>query len=151
MEIRDKGTRIDDLDILKTEKTSDTIGAQIAHQLQERLPLTNATNPLLSKAIEETGDYYKKNISLDWAIKIYALAIGYSDNKVVTKRIWDKIDSARVKVVAYSNRRPQKGEAEITRNQLLKADWRQILQKDIDKWKNYTVPRYEGDLKILNL
>jgi tetratricopeptide (TPR) repeat protein len=148
LKAKDKGSKVESLNILKLDtETAQSVGYEISHQLKERLPLTSAPNPLLSKAVEETADFYKKNISIDWSIKLYAIAIGYSDNETTRKNLWDKINAARSKVVTLNR---SKKSSDQTRKDLMKKNWQQILEQDIANWKNHRA-HYETNLTILNL
>jgi hypothetical protein len=55
--------------------SSPLIGYEISHQLEERVPLSSAPNDMLSKVLEESADYFKNNIFIDWSAKLYAMSL----------------------------------------------------------------------------
>jgi hypothetical protein len=143
----------DTLNILKIDTAmSNLIGYQIGEQLSERLPLSSAPNPLLAKAIEECADYFRRVISVDWSIKFYAIAAGYSDNDANRQRLWTKIESARARVfeLASKKRGTSFNYKDYTRKELLGKNWQQVIRKDIDQWSRFKA-HYEANLEILNL
>ena len=148
---RDKKTAIDDLNILKIDTAvSDKTVFGVTHQLHERIPLTSAPNAMLSKALEECGDYFRKQVSIDWSAKLYAKAIGFSTNEKATTRLWQKIESVRAKVVELNKKNSKAASRDQVRRQLLAANWRSYLQKDIDRWKAHKA-HYEEKLQIMKL
>jgi tetratricopeptide (TPR) repeat protein len=119
--------------------TSKIIGLQISYQLKERIPLTKAPNNLLSKVIEESADFYNANISLEWAIELYAIAIGYSSDTSVKMNLWHKINSARQKLLNYKNQ----GKEGSVSKYLYKSSWKKKINKRINEWVNYSPYYYD--------
>lgn len=111
---------------------------QLLFQLHERVPLTPAPNELLSKALQESGDYFNATLSMEMAIELYAMAIAY-DNGVQKEVLWNKIKRTRRKLAAYGpQRKPRMAEY------LFKADWKTGVDNIINQWKDYKPYRYEG-------
>ena len=133
-----------EISVLKIENhTSTKIGVQISYQLKERIPLTKSTNNLLSKVIEESADYYKANISLEWAIELYAIAIGYSADNSIKINLWNKINSSRQKLIDFKNQ----GKEGSVSKYLYKSNWKKKINKRINEWANYTPYYYEKEIK----
>lgn len=146
---RDQKISIDQLNILKLDTVSvDKTSFEINHQLAERVPLTSAPNDMLSKVLEESADYYKKHISIDWSAKFYAMAIGFSANEKTKARLWEKLENTRARVVEISKKNNKAARRDEVRRQLLATGWKKYFQADIDRWKAHRA-HYEKDLKIL--
>ncbi|MGC4104488.1 tetratricopeptide repeat protein [Ferruginibacter sp.] len=136
IEVRDKKTPVNELDILKlSADTSAKAGNEIAEQLRERVPLTNAPNELLCKAIEEAADYFRKNISVDWAVKFYAIAVGFAANEAQSNRINLKIEAAINRIMFLNKTNPPQRPVDPVRKELMKDTRMGYIQKDIDLWK----------------
>jgi len=149
--IRDKQTKIEELNLLGIEsaKTIHT-GYQLSRQLRERIPLTSSPNALLSKSIEESADYYKRVVSVEWSIKLYAMAIGFAGSETDTTRIWKKINAARKRLSEIKEAGGKTDKREDIRKHVLSKNWKSYLNKDISKWKADTA-HYEEKLTILDL
>jgi tetratricopeptide (TPR) repeat protein len=151
--IEKKEAIADTLNILQLEEPrKGDVGVQLGEQWNERVPLTGAPNSLLSKCIEESGDYFRREISIDWAVRLYAIAMGYATTETVKQRLWQKIETARARAVELTKLKPRAllNYKDNTRQQLLKKNWKQFIQKDIDKWSSYK-PAYAANIEILNL
>jgi tetratricopeptide (TPR) repeat protein len=122
--------------------TSKIIGLQISYQLKERIPLTKAPNNLLSKVIEESADFYNANISLEWAIELYAIAICYSSDTSVKMNLWHKINSARQKLLDFKNQ----GKEGSVSKYLYKSNWKKNINKRINEWTNYSPFYYDKEI-----
>jgi tetratricopeptide (TPR) repeat protein len=143
LEIRDKKLQIEDYNILKLQfDTSKQIAKQISYQLKERLPLTKSSNPLLSKVIEECSDYYNKNLSLEWAIELYAIAIGYTNDSASENRLWQKILASRARLIELK----EQGKESSVSEYLTTSRWKKKLERRIKKWKNYSPYYYEKEI-----
>lgn len=141
--LRDKNLSPQDISVLRIENgTPNKTGVQISYQLKERIPLTKSTNNLLSKVIEESADYYKGNISLEWAIELYAIAIGYSSNDAVKLKLWDKINSSRQKLADFKDQ----GKEGSVSKYLLRSNWKKKINQRINEWTNYTPYYYEQEI-----
>jgi tetratricopeptide (TPR) repeat protein len=140
IEQRDQHTDIAGMNILKIERdSSKEIAYQIAEQLKERVPLTQSANPLLSKAIEESADFYKAHMSLEWAIELYAIAIGYCNDPLTENRLWQKIHLSREKLLIFKD----EGNQGSVSKYLYKGRWEKTLRKLVKKWKDYTPYYYQ--------
>ena len=133
-----------DISVLKLHgDTSHKIGFQISYQLKERIPLTKSANSLLSKAIEESADFYSANISLEWAIELYAIAIGYTSDNAVKQELWDKINLSRQKLINFKNQ----GKEGSVSKYLYKSNWKKKVNQRINEWANYTPYYYDKEIK----
>ena len=142
--LRENNLNPQDISVLKLQSdTSNKIGFQISYQLKERIPLTKATNNLLSKVIEESADFYSANISLEWAIELYAIAIGYSSENSVKMNLWDKINSSRQKLIDFKNQ----GKEGSVSKYLSKSNWKKKVNQRINEWANYTPYYYDKEIK----
>jgi tetratricopeptide (TPR) repeat protein len=143
--VKDNKITLQDTSILKLEgeKSYKTIGYQISHQLKERIPLSKSTNNLLSKAIEESADFYGAHISLEWAIELYAIAIGYTNDDSVKLRLRNKINSSRKKLVYFKNKGKEGSESKY----LLKANWKDKINQIIKEWQNYSPYYYDKEIQ----
>jgi tetratricopeptide (TPR) repeat protein len=143
IEIRDKKLQIENYNILKLQfDTSNQIAKQISYQLKERLPLTKSPNSLLSKVIEESSDFYNKNLSLEWAIELYAIAIGYTNDSATENRLWQKILASRTRLIELK----EQGKESSVSEYLTTSRWKKKLEKRIKKWKNYSPYYYEKEI-----
>jgi len=127
--------------------TSVKVGYAISHQLKERIPLTSSPNKLLSKVIEEAGDYYRKNISINWSIKLYAIAHGYSNNSMTKENIMNKIIEVREKILTMDG--VTNSTLKKDQKWLRKSTWKKRLNQDINVWSTFK-SCYTDDLKILD-
>lgn len=126
---------------ISTLNSREITASQMAYQLYERMPLTKSTNALLSKTIEETGDYFHKNLSLEWAIEFYAMSVAYTADTLVITNLWTKINTSRTKLLTYSKRNKKSSPSKY----LFDKNWKQSLTKNfINKWRNYTPIYYSG-------
>lgn len=136
LSLKENNLKPQDISVLKLE--SDTsykeIALQISYQLQERIPLTKAPNGLLSKAIEESADIYSANLSLEWGIELYAIAIGYASENHVKMKLWDKINLSRQKLIDFKNQ----GKEGSVSKYLYESKWEKKINRKIKKWTNYT-------------
>ncbi|MET0392733.1 MAG: tetratricopeptide repeat protein [Chitinophagaceae bacterium] len=134
--IRDTGKDVRDMDVLQLQdragEATET-GAQLSYQLHERLPLTGAPNALLHKVLEESADYYQAHLSLEWAIELYAIAIGYADDASAAPRLWEKINLAHEKLIEFR----EQGKEGTVSKYLYKPDWKNKITALIGKWRNY--------------
>ncbi len=143
IEIRDKKLKIEEYNILKIQfDSSKEIAKQISYQLKERIPLTKSTNSLLSKVIEESADFYRKNLSLEWAIELYAIAIGYTNDTDKENKLWEKIFTSRERLVQLK----EQGKESSVSKYLTKSRWKKELKKSINKWKNYSPYYYKEEI-----
>ncbi len=142
--LRNNNLTAQDISILKIENDTlnKKIAVQISYQLKERIPLTKSTNSLLSKVIEESADYYKANISLEWAIELYAIAIGYATNNEIKNKLWNKIYSSRQKLIEYK----EQGYEGSVSKYLYKSNWKKKINKSINEWLNYTPYYYNKEI-----
>lgn len=70
IKLKNGNLKAKDITILKFPRTDpEMVSHQISYQLKERVPLTSATNDLLSKVIEESAEFFGAKISLEWAIE----------------------------------------------------------------------------------
>jgi len=122
-----------------------TIGEQITYQLKERVPLTPSSNELLSKVIEESADFYRKNISIEWAIELYAIAIGYSTDSKKNEQLWEQMTVLQQKLASLRTSKT----IVRTSGYLLNKNWTKEIEKRIARWKNYKPYIYAGPLKPL--
>lgn len=142
--LRDRNLSPQDISVLGIEnEKSKKIGVQISYQLKERIPLTNSTNDLLSKVIEESADYYGRNISLEWAIELYAIAIGYSSNDSIKLKLWAKINSSRQRLIDFKN----KGKVGSVSKYLFKSNWKKEINHQISKWTDYKLYYYNEKIR----
>ena len=143
--LRDKQLAPHDISVLRIvqDTFNKKIGYQISHQLRERIPLSQSPNKLLSKAIEECGDYYHAHISLEWAIELYAIAIGYSDDSITKMKLWDKINSSRQKLIDFKSQ----GKKGSVAKYLYKSIWQKKINQRINKWSGYTPYYYDKAIK----
>jgi tetratricopeptide (TPR) repeat protein len=142
--LRDKNLAPQDISVLRIEnERSGKTGVQISYQLKERIPLTKSTNNLLSKVIEESADYYKANISLEWAIELYAIAIGYSSNDSIKLKLWDKINLSRQKLIDFKN----EGKEGSVSKYLFRSNWKKKINQRINEWTNYIPYYYDKEIK----
>ena len=119
------------------------IANQLAYQLQERIPLTKSANVLLSKTIEEAADYFNKNLSLEWSVELYAIAVAYSADTMEVFRLWTKINTARKKLLTYRKTYNRDSPSKY----LFSKNWKVMLTKNyIDRWRNYIPLYYKGDI-----
>lgn len=125
----------------QSDKKED-IARQISYQLEERVPLTKSTNNILSKVIEESGDFYSANISLEWAIELYAIAIGYSSDNSVKSRLREKINSSRQKLVNFSREGKKGSESKY----LYTPGWLKQINRQINQWATYTPYYYSKEI-----
>lgn len=143
IEIRDKKSDPQAINVLKIrDETSKAIGFQLSYQLNERVPLTGSPNSLLCKVIEESADFYKANISLEWAIELYAIAIGYSPDNAVETRLWQKINSSREKLVEFKKH----GKEGSVSKYLYDSNWIKKINKRIAEWRNYQPYYYDKEI-----
>mgnify|MGYP000881321941 CR=1 FL=1 len=119
---------------------TEEIAAQIAYQLQERVPLTPSPNPLLSKVLEETAQYFRQNVSLEWAIEYYAMAIGYSNDDVTKIRLWNQLTQAREKFVSLQNKKFKSSVGD----HLKKANWKKQVEQIVARWERHKPIYYKG-------
>jgi hypothetical protein len=139
---RDTKLKIQEMDILKIkDDTSVATMFQISYQLKERIPLTKSTNSLLSKVIEECADYYYIHYSIEWAIDLYAIAVGYAAEYADENRLWSKINSSREKLVNL-NKKP-----EFRFKYLYKSGWKKDINKRIMEWRGYSPYYFDGEIK----
>lgn len=142
--LRENKLNPEEISVLKLQSnTSAKIGFQISYQLKERIPLTKAPNNLLSKAIEESADFYGANISLEWAIELYAIAIGYSSDNSMKMKLWDKITSSRQKLIDFKNH----GKEGSVSKYLYKSNWKKRINQRINEWANYTPYFYDKEIR----
>lgn len=142
--LRDNHLKPQDISVLKLQiDTSNEIAVQISYQLKERVPLTKATNDLLSKVIEESADFYSANISLEWAIELYAIAISYTADNTVKLKLWEKINLSRQKLIDFKNQGKEGSVSEY----LYKSNWKKKINRRIKKWSNYTPYYYDKKIK----
>lgn len=147
---RDQHVPFATMNILKVDRSTQRASAyQIAHQLQERVPLTSATNPLLSKVLEESGDFYKRVVSVDWAIRLYAMAAGFSGDAAVERRLWEKIKAARARVVQLHKADRKGARQSNVRSELISAGWEKVIYDEAVRWKKHRA-HVEKDLLILD-
>jgi tetratricopeptide (TPR) repeat protein len=147
---RDRKLKIDTMNVLKLgNSNSDAIARQIGDQLKERVPLSSSPNILLSKALEESADYYRKVISIDWSVKLYAMAAGYTQDASTRQRIWSKINSAQARIMQLDKSNPKARKEDKVRAELVKKNWQQYVQKDIQHWEQFKA-HYEKDLRIVS-
>lgn len=119
------------------------IANQLAYQLQERIPLTRPANALLSKTIEEAADYFNKNLSLEWSVELYAIAVAYSADTMEVFRLWNKINTARKKLLTYRKTYNRDSPSKY----LFTKAWKMTLTKNyIDRWRNYIPLYYTGNV-----
>jgi tetratricopeptide (TPR) repeat protein len=143
IQIRDKNLNLGSANILKIiNDTLEEIGIQISYQLQERIPLSKSKNDLLSKVLEESADFYNANISLEWAIELYAIAIAYSSNEDKKTSLWNKITVARKKLIDFKN----EGKEGNVSKYLFKANWQKSIIKQIAKWDSYKPFYYDKQI-----
>lgn len=143
LQVKSNKVNLRDISVLKIKNdTSKQIGYQISYQLEERIPLTKSKNDLLSKAVEESGDYYKTNVSLEWAIELYAIAIGYSSDSSVIVDLWKKINSSRQKLIDFK----KQGKEGSVSKYLYKPNWMKKINHRIRKWANYTPYYYDKEI-----
>ena len=142
--LRDNNLNPQDISVLKIQNdTSNKIGFQISYQLKERIPLTKATNNLLSKVIEESADFYSANISLEWAIELYAISIGYSSDNSIKMKLWDKVNLSRQKLIDFKNQ----GKEGSVSKYLYKSNWKKKINQRINEWANYTPYYYDKEIR----
>lgn len=143
--LRENNLNPQDISVLKIQSdTSSKTGFQISYQLKERIPLTKSANSLLSKVIEESADFYSANISLEWAIELYAIAIGYSADNAVKQELWDKINQSRQKLINFKNQ----GKVGSVSKYLYKSNnWKKEINRRINEWSNYSPFYYDKEIK----
>jgi tetratricopeptide (TPR) repeat protein len=143
LEIRDKHLNLQNINVLKINNdTSKLIGLQISYQLKERVPLTKSKNDLLSKVIEESADFYKANISLEWAIELYAIAIAYTSDNSIRTNLWKKINMSRQKLIDFKNQ----GNVGSVTKYLFKGNWIKKINQKVAEWENYEPYYYEKEI-----
>lgn len=139
IKLRDNNLQPDAISVLKIEKESTKdIGPQLSYQLNERIPLTKSPNSLLSKVIEESGDYYRANISLEWSIELYAIAIAYTSDKNTENRLWQKMNACREKLMKFKRQGKQGTVCEY----LYTAKWKNNIYEQIHQWRKYQPTYY---------
>jgi len=142
--LRENNLNPQDISVLRIQNdTLKKIGFQISYQLKERIPLTKATNNLLSKVIEESADFYSANISLEWAMELYAIAIGYTTDDTVKLKLWDKINLSRQKLIDFK----YQGKEGSVSKYLYKSNWKKKINQRINEWANYTPYYYDKEIK----
>lgn len=120
------------------EYTNENTGDQIVYQLRERIPLTPAPNELLSRVIEETAIFYRRNISLEWALQFYAISIAYVSDETRKQALWKEVNALMPKLFALHAKNDVKFQ------KFSKDKWQQQFDEIISKWKNYRPYQYDG-------
>jgi len=128
-------------EILKiTDSTNEKLAGQLAYQLNERVPLTPAPNELLSRVIEETGDFYRKNMSLEWALKFYAISVAYASDGAREQELLRKVNVLMPKLFELHKK------DNVRLLVFSKDKWQQQFNAVIGQWKNYRPYEYAGPL-----
>lgn len=134
-------TSFQDMNILKLNRRDSLKKAeQISYQLKERVPLTPSPNALLCKVITECADFYRATISLEWAIELYAIAIGYSPDQSITDNLWKQINTSRARLMELR----KAGKEGSVSKYLYKSNWTKEINKRINDWKSYKPYYYTG-------
>jgi tetratricopeptide (TPR) repeat protein len=124
--------------------TSDHIGYDIGYQFHERIPLTTAPNELLSRTIEEGADYFRKNISLEWAINLYAIAIAYCENPIRKNKMVADVDRYMLRLLELNKKMKLKSEYK-------EKNWKAKFQQKVEEWANYKPFRYPEGMDDIQL
>lgn len=152
LQLKDPKVKLDSLNVLHIyEHMNDNVMAMsqsLSIQIVERVPLTASPNKLLSKCLEEAADFFRKEISIDWSVKLYAMALGYAESETIKNRLRNSINTARarIKEICSNNRHYVKNN--IVAKELIKKDWLSYIEKDIKFWENYKID-VENNLQIL--
>ncbi len=145
IQLKHKKINLDTANILHLQEIdidNKLIHQHIAHQLNERIPLTPSDNEFLSKVLEECADYYYSKISVGWAMELYALSIAYTKDSFKQERFWTKINEARNKLLTLKkNKKYDK-----TVKNFYSKNWKNDIQKTIDKWSSYKPYYYDGEV-----
>lgn len=115
---------------------------EISYQLRERIPLTPSPNPLLSKVLTECADFFRSRLSLEWAIDLYAIAIGYTADQPTIDNLWKQINICRTRLVELR----KTGKEGSVSKYLYKSGWVKEVTKQINEWKNYKPYHYTGQI-----
>jgi tetratricopeptide (TPR) repeat protein len=115
---------------------------EISYQLRERVPLTPSPNPLLSKVLTECADFFRSSLSLEWAIDLYAIAIGYTADQPAIDNLWKQINICRTRLVELR----KTGKEGSVSKYLYKSSWTKEVTKQINDWKDYKPYHYTGQI-----
>lgn len=115
---------------------------EISYQLRERIPLTPSPNPLLSKVLTECADFFRSSLSLEWAIDLYAIAIGYTTDQPTIDNLWKQINICRTRLVELR----KAGKEGSVSKYIYKSSWTKEVTKQINDWKGYKPYHYNGQI-----